>query len=120
MMLYSANHQKENLTYYAHKLRNMQLFGEAAGKSEFERDIQTVYDCAKIVHTNILKSRENPWLFDGSLNDETVPAVLYNLIKWIVGGSHSEMPFEFGSHRTTVLHRLCVNIAETIMIKTLQ
>ena len=25
------------------------------------------------------------------------------------------MPYEFGSHRTTVLHRLCVNIAQTIM-----
>lgn len=92
--------------------------GEAAEKSEFdfEKDIQSVFDCAKIVRKHILKSRENPWLFDGSLTDEhVVPSVLYNLIKWIVGGSHSALNCEFDSNRANILHRLCVNIAQTIM-----
>ena len=109
-MLNLADHQKENPT----QATKHAAIGEFAGRIGFEKEIQTVYDCAKIVRSHILKSRASPWQFKGSLADENVLSVLYNLLKWMLGGSYSELSCEFDHIRTNVLHRLCINIAQTI------
>ena len=112
-MLNLADHQKENLTQAT--CTKHAAIGEVAGRIGFEKEIQTVYDCGKIVRSHILKSRASPWQFKGSLADENVLSVLYNLLKWMLGGSYSELSCEFDNIRTNVLHRLCINIAQTIM-----
>ena len=48
--------------------------------------MKTVYDCEKVVQEKILEVREHSTPFDGSLQEETVPDLLYDLVRWTLGG----------------------------------
>ena len=58
-MLNLADHHKKS-DMVCSQATNHAAIGEVAARIGFEKEIQTVYDCAKIVCSHILKSKASP------------------------------------------------------------
>lgn len=80
-----------------------------------EQNMKNIFDCACILRKDILRGREKPWVFDGSLNsgdrDDNVPASLKALLRWILEGPSMSLTDGRADH----IDRASLNIAQTIM-----
>ena len=91
----------------------------ASSEQTYREDTQKIYDCAKIVRKAILKTTENPWTFNGTLeneDDKVVPDIVYTLFRWIIEGAQTDLLVE--SKRQTTVHRTSMNLAQTLMYET--
>ena len=89
--------------------------GQASEHSTMKGGVKKLFDAACLIRQAILKHRENPWTFEGSLNpgSEDIPPSLYNLVRWIIEGPQTELTV--GSKRANILLKTATNIPQSIM-----
>ena len=80
-----------------------------------EQNMKSIFECANTLRKDILRGRETPWVFDGSLNsgsrDDNVPASLTALLRWVLEGPSMSLADERANH----IDRATINIAQNIM-----
>lgn len=79
------------------------------------KDIQTIFECAKIIRRSISSSHKNsPWKFDGSLSGahDVVPKCLLSMLMWIIQGPAKTLESET---RATSVQSDALVIAQNIM-----
>ena len=84
------NHEKNKPELLCLKTTKDKAVGEVLEKSDFRRDMRSIFNAANVIRDDIIQMRTSPWKFEW-LNttdrDKHIPHTLYSLLRWITQGT---------------------------------
>ena len=109
------NREKNKPELLCSKTTKDKAVEEVLEKSDFKRDMQSIFNAAHVIRDDIIQMRTDPWKFEGHLDtidrDKHIPHTLCSFLRWITQGTA-----EFGSqYRADANHKTSLNLAERIM-----